>query len=376
MAGKPIRLGKAAGELNVGISTLVDFLDSKGVKIDGNPNFKLEAEHYDLLRHEFAADHDLKEQSKQTSVKRERRETISLKDTRENDDVLVVENQKTQPEKSQEPVEIPKVEEASEDSGSDSDSKTVGDGDVKVQIVGKIDLDSINSKTRPDKKKKGEESPKRKNEAEPAKQPDKKEEVEANTVKEEKKTTTEEKPAQEDIETIRVQSQTISAPKVLGKIELPVEKPKTSGQGSHAGDRKKRKRIKKIDVNKQAQQQNSGQNKGGNYKKGGGSKTEKPEISEQDIQKEIKETLARLSNKGSKSKGSKNRRAKRDNFAQRRQEEELAAELESKILKLTEFVTVSELATMMNVQATQVIAACMSLGIFASINQRLDAETI
>ncbi|NDE03975.1 MAG: GTP-binding protein, partial [Flavobacteriia bacterium] len=105
-------------------------------------------------------------------------------------------------------------------------------------------------------------------------------------------------------------------------------------------------------------------------------KTEKAEISEQDIQKEIKETLARLSNQGGKSKASKNRRQKRDNYAQRRQEEMAMAELEEKTLKLTEFVTVSELASMMNVQPTQVISVCMSLGIFASINQRLDAETI
>jgi translation initiation factor IF-2 len=103
---------------------------------------------------------------------------------------------------------------------------------------------------------------------------------------------------------------------------------------------------------------------------------QKKEISEQDIQKEIKDTLARLSNKGGKSKSSKNRRIKRDSFAQKRQEEMELAELEEKIIKLTEFVTVSELASMMSVQPTQVISVCMSLGIFASINQRLDAETI
>ena len=105
-------------------------------------------------------------------------------------------------------------------------------------------------------------------------------------------------------------------------------------------------------------------------------KTEKKEVSERDIQKEIKDTLARLSNQGSKSKASKNRRQKRDTVAQRRQDEMDMAELDDKILKLTEFVTVSELASMMSVQPTQVISVCMSLGIFASINQRLDAETI
>ena len=79
MAGKPIRLGKAASELNVGLPTLVDFLDKKGVKIDSNPNTRLESEHYDLLCQEFAADHDLKEQSKGVSSRREKRESLSLK---------------------------------------------------------------------------------------------------------------------------------------------------------------------------------------------------------------------------------------------------------------------------------------------------------
>lgn len=380
MAGKPIRLGKAAGELNVGISTLVDFLDKKGVKIDGNPNFKLEEEHYVLLRQEFAADHDLKEQSKQNPVKREKRETISLKDTREPEATPAPESPKETPKEqiAEEPVkeETPEVTEVK----ADSEAKVVGEGDVKVQVIGKIDLDALNTKTRPDKKKK-EETPVEKEveKTEPVKETEPVVEK-----KEEPKVVVEPtKPAAESIETIRVQSQTLSGPKVLGKIELPVEKPKTSNQQSaNNADRKKRKRIKKIDVNKQAQQQQAagqGQNNTnkGNFKKGpGGPRVDKPEISEQDIQKEIKETLARLSNKGSKSKGSKNRKAKRDIFAQRRHEEELAAELESKILKLTEFVTVSELANMMNVQPTQVIAACMSLGIFASINQRLDAETI
>jgi translation initiation factor IF-2 len=103
---------------------------------------------------------------------------------------------------------------------------------------------------------------------------------------------------------------------------------------------------------------------------------DKPEITEQDIQKEIKETLARLSNKGGKSKASKNRRAKRETASQKREAEEILAAYDEKILKLTEFVSVSELATMMSLSSTDVISACMSLGIFVSINQRLDAETI
>lgn len=407
MAGKPIRLGKAAGELNVGISTLVEFLDSKGVKIDTNPNSKLEEEYYVILKQEFAADQDLKEQSKQNPVKKEKRETISLRDTRESvsqdhdddddddDDekVEVVEAKevikevvkKVEPEvivEKEEVIDTPEEEETNDNSN--------------VKIIGKIDLDSINSKTRPDKKKKEDHSEKvafKKPEiiqkaapvvVEKAEIPEKKEaEVKV------------EPTAPKEIETIRAHSQTLTGPKILGKIELPVDKPKTSDHHDKNADRKKRKRLKKIDVNKQAQQQTQaqtqtpgqgqgqtqgqGQGQGQNkkfHKKGPVPAVAKPEISERDIEKEIKETLARLSNKGTKSKGAKNRRAKRDVFALKREAEEIAAELESKILKLTEFVTVSELANMMNIQPTQVISACMSLGIFASINQRLDAETI
>jgi translation initiation factor IF-2 len=191
-----------------------------------------------------------------------------------------------------------------------------------------------------------------------------------------------------EIETIRVERKVLSGPTVLGRIELPVEKPKTSGPkpgGAEANDaRKKRKRIKKVDFNATPGATNTGGNTGGgqqqggnkNFKKPGGPRVDKPEITERDIQKEIKDTLARLSNQGGKSKASKNRRAKRDDRAFRREQEQMAAEMAEGILKLTEFVTVSELASMMNVSPTQVISACMSLGIFASINQRLDAETI
>ncbi len=225
---------------------------------------------------------------------------------------------------------------------------------MKVQVVGKIDLDSINTRTRPEKAAEKEEK---------AEAP--KEEAPAPVKKEEEEKKEPEAPKKEVTETIRVERQKLAGPNVVGKIELPVERERSTA----SGERRKRKRVRKVDVNT-AQ---GGQAKGKPKK---GAKIDKPEITEQDIQKEIKETLARLSSKGGKSKASKNRRAKREVVAQRRQEEELQAELEEKVLKLTEFVTVSELATMMDVSSTEVISACMSLGIFVSINQRLDAETI
>lgn len=379
---RPIRLGKAAGEMNVGMSTIVDFLESNGVSIDASPNTKLTPEQYEMLRTEFAADQDLKEQTKRATPAREKRETISIRDKKEETEEAPT--PAPAPEPTPEPVvetpapepapvaETPVVEKPAEEPVAEAEED---DGKPGVKMVGKIDLDSINQKTRPDKKAKAEapaeetaqakeesapvkeEAPASTEAEKPAAEAPKKEDAPAEKKEEPKKE------APKVTETIRAETKKLTGPNVVGKIELPVEKPRSSG----GGERRKRKRVRKVDVNKQAQQQS--RNKG---KK----KVDKPEITEQDIQREIKETLARLSSKGGKSKASKNRRAKRDSVAQRRQEEELQAELEEKVLKLTEFVSVSELATMMNVGSTDVISACMSLGIFVSINQRLDAETI
>ena len=396
---KPIRLGKAAGELNVGMSTLVEFLDDKGVSIDASPNAKLAPEQYEMLRTEFAADQTLKEQSKKTTVPHEKRETISLRDKKEE---LVTEPKPepvseelvTEPkpesvslevktvEPTKEVIEEGKVEAKPEviEGKTPEESKEISkeiNSAGKIQVLGKIDLDKINSKTRPDKTKKLSKEIK---DSKPVEPKDKSAEPK------DKPAEPKDKPAEAvqttETETIRVQRTKLTGPNVVGKIVLPVEKPK----GPTQAERRKRKRVRKVDVTKQQSQQAQSKsvpskrapsvNNRGGHKKGVPTKASKPEITERDIQKEIKETLARLSNKGGKSKGAKNRRAKRENVAALRLEEEAHAELQEKVLKLTEFVTVSELATMMSVGSTEVISACMSLGIFASINQRLDAETI
>lgn len=422
MAGKAQRLGKAAGELNVGISTIVEFLNSKGVSIDMNPNSKLEPEQYEMLRTQFAADQNLKEQSKLSAVKREKRETITLRDVKTEDTVVeeeddfdssVLERVKTQPVAAPKPVIETPAPEAKEIAPEEpkavepevvaptaapivepvADASDVADANTGPQVIGKIDLDKLNTRTRPDKRKK-EDGPIDKSDypttATPEATPEKAEPEEKATPEAE---------APKEIETIRVETRKLSGPTVLGKIELPVERPKSVGSSRPGDDRKKRKRIKKELPAKpgttgqapgtgQGNQNRPGGGPGGQNRPGGGpggankgnnfnkSRFDKPAVSEQDIQKEIKDTLARLSSTGGKSKSSKNRRAKRDYLSQRRELEQAAAEMAESILKLTEFVTVSELASMMNVSPTQVISACMSLGIFASINQRLDAETI
>jgi len=367
MAGKPIRLGKAASELNVGVSTLVEFLESKGMKIDSNPNTKLEEDQMDLLRGEFSADVDLKEQSKNTIVSREKRETLSLKDSRE----IEVKREAIEEEIDEEDETPINVEEIKRSVLEPVEVKPAPvESNSGINVVGKIDLDALNLKTRPDKKK-----------VEPTPQPvvqETKPEPVVIILPEVKVVEVPKEDQPIEIETIRVERKILTGPVVLGKIELPVERPKTTNNNNNNNNnksaeelRRKRKRIKKIETPSP-----SAPKPGGFTKEPLKGKVEKQEIKVVDIQKEIKDTLARLSNQGGKSKASKNRRAKRDIVSQRRQEEMAAAEMEDKILKITEFVTVSELASMMNIQSTQVISACMSLGIFASINQRIDAETI
>lgn len=369
MAGKPIRLGKAAGELNVGLPTLVEFLVTKGIKIDSNPNTRLEPEHFDLLLKEFAADQSMMEKAKGTSNRRERRETVTMSDITPEEKKVIKEE-----EEEGDAINLEEIKRQVLESPIKEDSKTSSPSDVKteakevstpsketnqVQIVGKIDLDSLNLRSRPEKKTSVAE-PKEEEVDLPKKQEKIVEAIAPEVTK------------APEIETIRFQRQVLTGTTIIGKIELPVEKTKaTPVADDDTNSKRKRKRIKKVEIQPAKSPPGATTNQ-----TSGPIKTEKKEVSERDIQKEIKDTLARLSNQGGKSKASKNRRQKRDTVAQRRQEEIDMAELDDKILKLTEFVTVSELASMMSVQPTQVISVCMSLGIFASINQRLDAETI
>lgn len=385
MAGKPIRLGKAAGELNVGLPTLVEFLESKGIKIDSNPNTRLEQEYFELLCQEFAADQSMKEQSKASS-RREKRESVTLSDKpadapkmtnssedEDEGDAINLEEIKRQVFATEKPVVIAPVEPKATEVVKEIDHtpEITPVESNHVNVIGKIDLSAINQRTRPDKRKE-EPAPKPKPTPAPAPKAEEKPKEPIPAPKVEEKPT-----AAPVIETIRFERQVLSGPTVLGKIELPVERPRNPVASSNDDAKRKRKRIKKVETPApNTAPANNNRPGGGNNPANKGPRVDKPEISATDIQKEIKDTLARLSNKGGKSKASKNRRIKRDSFQQRRQEEMAAAELEDKILKLTEFVTVSELASMMSVQPTQVISVCMSLGIFASINQRLDAETI
>src|SRR5690554_6527006 len=392
MAGKVKRLSKVARELNVGITTLVEFLKTKDIEVDPNPNTKLEAEHYAILSEEFADDQSLKEEAEKTALKREKRKTVSLKTKveentaeEESDEEEVVTKsepapqpvveEKPQPEETTKEVEQPVVEEKAEEKTEEKVEKTEDKAPKMIKeepkskeesgsglnVIGKIDLSEIDTRTRPEKKKKeAKPTSSKKQEANPA--PITKPAPAAKTEKPKKK-----EPKKDDL--ISVSRTKLAGPTVVGKIDLPEKK---EPKKKEHDNRRKRKRIKKVDVSKQSDKKGTGSKSGSRGKK----KPEpRKEITEKDIEKEIKETLARLSG-GGKSKGAKNRRAKRESYAEKREKELLQEEQEQSILKLTEFVSVSELASMMDVQPTAVISACMSLGIFASINQRLDAETI
>ena len=245
----------------------------------------------------------------------------------------------------------------------------------EVKVVGMIDLKNINQRTRPAKKSREEKDKERK------------ERNKITVIKQ----VPEQKPVHEktdEIKVIKAHTVKLAGPTILGKINLPDEKKEQGDQASHR--KKRRKRITKENgkitverkpgdrpkgnfvVNKQVpgQTQPAGQVLGGKKKR-----LLKKEVNEEDVQKQIKDTLARLTSKG-KSKGSKHRRDKRAVYNERMQADMDQLERDKSVLKVTEFVSVAEFATMMDVSVTQVISSCMSLGLFVSINQRLDAETL
>ncbi len=363
------RLSKVARELNVGINTIVDFLEGKGIEIEGKPNTKIESDVYDLLSDEFQSEKSAKEESKNVSMP-STRESVSIEEPSESDAVASDDDDdsiliKNIPADVDLPVE--KTVEEKEDTVEEEKETE----NKKVKVVGKIDLDSINTKTRPDSRaKKAEEEKKQKEEKEKAEQAAKAKKAAEEAKLNEKKEKEEEKPSEP--EEIQTKVEKLEGVKVLGKIEIPkepVKKPVASSSENKETQKPKRKRRRISDA-KPGQNQQRGKGKRGPKKE------QDPELTDKEIQEQIKETLARLTGSGSKSKAAKYRRQKRDAASEQAQKELEEAELEKSILKVTEFVTANDLAVMMDVSVNEVISACMSLGLFVSINQRLDAETL
>ena len=233
------------------------------------------------------------------------------------------------------------------------------------KVIDKIDLDALNPK-----KRKGEKKSQPKTEATPA--PEKAEPTPSDEPAPEKA-----KPSpvpERKVEFIKTEVAKLAGPKVMGKIELPEEKPKESRR-DHASDNADKKKKKRKRIIKQAGVKTPEGKTGGKRDDKGKAEVEKVEISPEDIQRRIKETKQRLEPTG-KTKAAKRRKEKRQLIHERIEEQELLEMENQKILKVTEFLTANELATMMNKPVTEIISTCMSIGLFISINQRLDAETI
>ena len=396
-----IRLNKVQKELNLGLSTIVEFLQKKGFEIKEDPNAVVPEDGYEMLIQEFSADKKARMQSDNFTKERLNKEKPkSAPAVEEKTEVkepvaaapVVIEEKKAEPVVK----EAPKKEQPT------------------IKITGKIDLDALNRKPAQPKKE----------------EPKKPEPVAVEPVK---KT----KPAEKPAEPVKVQPQEepqpqltqvdeVEAPKlkIMGQIDLaainqstrPKKKSKeekkkereekdkqreeqrkqqreAQRQNHEGGEKKKRQRInsQRVDINDVKESNNGNDNKdwsanrNKNNNQSQGSRKDrdrqhkrfdKNDVSEEDVSKQIKETLDRLTNRGKGNKSAKYRKEKRD-MAAERQMQQMSEEMEqSKVLQLTEFVTANELASMMNISVTQVIATCMSIGMMVSINQRLDAETI
>ena len=377
-SNKPVRLSKAAREFNLGMTTVVEFLASKGIEVEAKPNTKLDPETYALVKSNFQGDKETKEKAQATSATIQERESITLASAKKR---VAAKQEEEEPEidlsqfrkseaapvvKRTQPVEVPaepaaeapkaKEEPAPAKEPEPSPEAVAQEG---PKVVGKVDLEALKPK------KTAKKAAAAKKEEKPAEEKPKAQETPAAKLEAPK----EEKPAApKEPEVMRAKVEKLSGPTVVGKIELPVERKKTSTKPGEDGKRK-RVRVKKVDVSKAG-------GAGARDARGRGRRNEpKKEVSKEDIQKEIRATLARMSG-GKKSKSSKLRRQKRDAIQQRQDESNLQSQLEESILKLTEFVTVAELATMMDRGVNDIISACMTLGIMVSINQRLDSETI
>ncbi|MCF8225086.1 MAG: translation initiation factor IF-2 [Bacteroidales bacterium] len=418
---KATRLSKAAKEFNVGIGTIVEFLHKKGHDVDSNPNSKIEPDVYALLVEEYSTDLNVKKDAEKLTLKafRERsdadqQEVEQEKEAASDEQELLItdrnapgddvkkESQAEEKEKTgeEEPGQDAVPEKADEKiPGKDAEStekeeekEQKSESGEGPKVVGKIDLDSMSKKTKPSKagkkEKEEEKSGEQKDEQteKKSKTPGKKAETDKpDSVPAEVDDAADEREVKEEEvdDVYKTKYEKLTGPTVVGKIDLPSKKeekkkkkPVASSSDQETDSKKKRKRIKKdtsrIEFDENGKGKGKKEGKGGKRKR----RAARPEVSEEDVQKQIKDTLAKLTTKGSKSKASKYRREKRDTIHQRMIEEEEQQQKDKKVLKVTEFVSVNELASMMDVPANEIIQTCMSLGLMVSINQRLDAETM
>lgn len=435
-----IRLNKAIRELNIGLQTAVEFLEKKSElgEVKAEPSFKLSDEQYAALAKAFQQDKEVRTQAEKLFQKKpkEKKRTPETTDHRA-ESVLNENKQQYKPlgkidldslngkpsAKKSDAKEVLKKEETTPAAVSVTPSETAKTTSPVAETTPSQEQEtkkqSEEVKTEPVKAEqtvaKTEEMVVEKLETVESKIPE--ESVKTETPAAEESPTATAEPTKESAPTtsgpeiFTLKSEQKAAPKVnvLGKIDLsalnqntrPKKKTKEEkrkereDKNQQGGERKKRARINKerVDINAAANQPSANNNRNKNNNAGGGNnanggrnaskknkknnRNQRPlEVNEEDVARQVKETLARLTSKNQNKKGAKYRKEKRDAALERLNEERAEERAESKTLKLTEFVTVSELATMMNVSVNQVIGTLMSVGIMVSINQRLDAETI
>ena len=335
---KTIRINKVLRELNISLDRAVEQLGEHGFEIEARPTSKISQAEYQLLVDAFQTDRNKKEASEEVSeVKRKEKEAIRQR---------IEEKQETKTQVVQARTEL-----------------------KGLRQVGKIDLDP---KPKPKEKVEAQESTEspeaepiktEKQAAEPATSSTPQKQIEQKQAETEKTTTL-------DTEKVTTQYKKLTGLKITGdKIDLKKFEKKETKPSADSNDRKRRrKRITK----------NTGPS-GGPQNKPKAKRPNQPtheEPSDEEIQKQIRETLEKLQGKTTKSKGAKYRREKRDSHRQKSEEDAAQVEADSKLLKVTEFVTVGEIATMMDISSTEIISACMTLGIMVTMNQRLDAETL
>ena len=364
MAGNAtIRLNKVLRELNISLDRAVDYLASKGHKIDARPTTKISDEVYQVLLDEFQTDMSKKVASKEVGEeKRKEKEALRIQLEQEQEEKRLAREKRAASR------EIVKAK--AELSGP----KKVGKIDLEPKKAEKPVVKSEETKEAAEP----EVAPEVTEEATPAAAVV--EEVTEKQIPEAKEEETE--VAQEEEESaapksIETQYKKLSGPKIMGeKIDLTkFNKPKKKAEPvKKTDDSDKKKRRKRIISNKGPQ--GNGRGRAGGKKGQRFSATPKVEPTEEEVQKQVRETLEKLQGKSKKGKGAKYRREKRDLHREQTEKDLEQLELDSKILKVTEFVTAGEVATMMDVATTEIISACMSLGIMVTMNQRLDAETL
>ncbi|MGC1241864.1 MAG: translation initiation factor IF-2 [Chryseosolibacter sp.] len=367
---KMIRLGQASRKLNVGHNTILEFLSKKGFSVDNNPNAKLTGEQYAMLSKEFASSASEKLEASGLTIGTKHVESITVEREKEaakkkvdEEESILIKNLGSKDLKAKEEAKSEKVER----------EKPKLEG---IKVLGKIELEKKPVATKPKEEKEEVVLP-------PPPVPEPVPVIEA--IKEvtpppappPAPPVVEEKQPEQEL--IKAKADKLKGLKVVDKIELPVEKKKETppvASSDLKGDDRKGKRPRKRIATEPPAPQRGGVRPQPQRGKPPGPRIQKEEPSEKEIQDQIKATLAKLSGGSKKTSGAKYRREKRQAYSDAQEAQMLQDEKSSKTLKVAEFISANDLASLMDVSVNDVISACLGLGMFVSINQRLDAEAI